>query len=374
MNINRRLLLLARQVWFYLGLSILIGLIGALLVILQAHFLSRIIAGVFLGRQILAAVQPFLWILLGIMLVRVLTTYGSGYLASLASVQVKTNLRELLFSHILALGPAYLQQNEESGSLVTTLMQEVEGLDAYFSQYLPQLALAALIPVMILIVVFPMDLISGIVLLLTAPLIPIFMILIGNSTQALTRKQWTALHRLSAHFLDTLQGLATLKSLNQSTAQADKIARVSESYRKATMNVLRVAFLSALVLELVGAISTAIVAVEVGLRLLNGGMQFEQAFFILVITPEFYLPLRQLGLRFHAGAAGISAANSIFEVLAQPASTELAIDQVPTGWSMPLNYRLTFENVFFCYPQRDSPALQGINFEIESGQVTALVG
>ena len=373
MNIDRRLFLQARKVWLFLGLAVLVGLIGALLVILQARFLSRIIAEVFINSRTLAGVQSLLWVLLGLMLVRWFTTYGSGYLASLAAVQVKTNLRELLFRHLLALGPSFTQK-EESGDLVTTFMQEVEGLDAYFSQYLPQLALAALIPLLILVVVFPLDLISGIILLLTAPLIPIFMILIGNTAQAITRKQWTALRRMSAHFLDTLQGLATLKALNQSAAQADKIARVSETYRKATINVLRVTFLSALVLELVGAISTAIVAVEIGLRLLNGGMQFEQAFFILVIAPEFYLPLRQLGLRFHAGAAGISAANHIFEILSQPIPLELdALETLPR-WSMPANYRLSFESVNFSYPQRDEPALQSVNFEIESGQLTALVG
>ncbi|MDR3572940.1 MAG: thiol reductant ABC exporter subunit CydD [Anaerolineaceae bacterium] len=373
MNIDRRLLFLARKVWFYLGLAVMAGLLGALLVILQARFLSQIVAEVFLNGQTLRSVQPLLWILLVIMLVRGLTTYGSGYLASLASIQIKTSLREVLFRHILSLGPAYLQL-QESGDLVTTLMQEVEGLDAYFSQYLPQLALAALIPLMILVVVFPMDLITGVVLLLTAPLIPIFMVLIGNTAQAITRRQWTALRRLSAHFLDTLQGLTTLKALNQSAAQADKITRVSENYRKATINVLRVSFISALVLELVGAISTAIVAVEIGLRLLNGGIQFEQAFFILVIAPEFYLPLRQLGMRFHASASGISAANRIFQILAQPVPQELKTGQATSAWTIPPTFRLSFEGVRFSYPQREEAALNGVNFEIPSGQLTALVG
>jgi ATP-binding cassette, subfamily C, bacterial CydD len=373
MKIDRRMLLQARMVWHYLGSAVLVGLIGAVLVILQAQFLSKIIAEVFLNNQTLAGVQTLLWILLVVILMRALTSFGSGYLASLASIKVKSKMRELLFRHLLSLGPAYCQ-NEQSGDLVTTLMQEVEGLDVYFSQYLPQLALAALIPLLILAVVFPLDLISGIILLVTAPLIPIFMILIGNTVQAMTGRQWTALRRMSAHFLDTLQGLATLKALNQSAAQVDRIARISENYRKATIQVLRVTFLSALVLELVGALSTAIVAVEIGVRLLNGGMQFEQAFFILVIAPEFYMPLRQLGLRFHAGAAGISAANRIFEILSLPVQAETASGQVPSGWTMPSTYLLSFEEVSFSYPQRDEPALQAISFEIKSGQVTALVG
>ncbi len=373
MNIDRRLLQQTRKVCFYLGLAVLIGLIGAVLVILQARLLSGIIAGVFLKSRTLVDVQPLLWIMLAVIIVRSFTTYGSGYIASLASIQVKSNFREILFRHLVALGPSYLQK-EESGDLVTTVMQEVEGLDAYFSQYLPQLALAALIPLMILAVVFPMDLISGIVLLVTAPLIPVFMILIGNTAQAITRRQWTALRRMSAHFLDTLQGLATLKALNQSVAQANKIARVSERYRKATINVLRVTFLSALVLELVGAISTAVVAVEIGLRLLNGRLQFEQAFFILVIAPEFYLPLRQLGLRFHAGTSGIAAADRIFEILSEPIPPEMETGLATPGWTLPPTYRIAFEEVSFSYPQRDEPALQEVTFEIKSGQVTALVG
>ena len=175
--------------------------------------------------------------------------------------------------------------------------------------------LAVIVPVAFLVCVFPLDAISGIVLLLTAPLIPLFMILIGSLADGLTRRQWTALSRMSAHFLDVLQGLTTLKLFNRSREQIRVIAEISDRHRDTTLGVLRVAFLSALVLEMVGTLSTAIVAVEIGLRLLYGKMAFEQAFFVLILAPEFYLPLRLLGTRFHAGIAGVTAARRVFEVL-----------------------------------------------------------
>ena len=198
-------------------------------------------------------------------------------------------------------------------------MEGIDALEAYFSQYLPGLALAALVPLIYLLVVFPLDPLSALVLLLTAPLIPLFMVLIGNVAQALTRRQWQALSRMSAYFLDVLQGLTTLKLLGRSQAQTTVIAEVSDRFRQRTMSVLRVTFLSALVLEMVATLSTAVVAVEVGLRLLYGRLPFEQALFVLLLAPEFYLPLRLLGTRFHAGMSGVAAAQRIFAILETPA-------------------------------------------------------
>ncbi len=165
-----------------------------------------------------------------------------------------------------------------------------------------------------LIIVFPLDVLSGVVLLLTAPMIPFFMVLIGSLANAQSRRQWTQLSRMSAHFLDVLQGLTTLKMFGRSREQAQEIARISEQFRDATMSVLRIAFLSALALEMLATISTAIIAVEIGLRLLYGRMAFDEAFFILILAPEYYAPLRALGARFHAGTAGTAAAQRIFEV------------------------------------------------------------
>ncbi len=236
-------------------------------------------------------------------------------------MRVKSNLREQLFAHILALGPAF-SQSERTGELTTAAVEGIEALDAYFSQYLPQLVISTLVPITILILVFPLDLLSGIILLFTAPLIPFFMYIIGRSAEGVTKKQYETLGQLSAHFLDSLQGLSTLKLFGQSKAQAQNIAKVSDQFRDTTLKVLQVTFLSAFALELLATISTAIIAVEVGLRLLYGQIQFHEALFLLILAPEFYLPLRMLGLRFHAGMAGTTAARRIFQILDEPVTGE----------------------------------------------------
>ncbi|NIW43541.1 MAG: thiol reductant ABC exporter subunit CydD, partial [Gammaproteobacteria bacterium] len=221
-------------------------------------------------------------------------------------------------------------------------------MDAYFSQYIPQLVLAVLVPVTFLFVVFPVDLLSGFVLLLTAPLIPVFMVLIGSIAQSLTRKQWKTLSRMSAYFLDVLQGLTTLKILGRSREQTARIKQISEQFRDQTMGVLRVAFLSALALEMIATISTAIVAVEIGIRLLYGRIEFQPALFVLLLAPEFYLPLRSLGTRFHAGMAGVAAASRIFEIF----TSKTVIDEIPgssQGKVLEIE-EIRFEQVSGSYP------------------------
>ncbi len=194
-------------------------------------------------------------------------------------------------------------------------------------------------------------------LLLTAPLIPVFMVLIGDRADAMTKRQWHTLSRMSAHFLDVLQGLTTLKLLGRSQAQIGVIRQVSEQFRSRTMGVLRVAFLSALVLEMVATLSTAIVAVEIGLRLLYGRLDFEQALFVLLLAPEFYLPLRLLGTRFHAGVAGVTAAGRIFEILDDKGVGDQATgDKITRDADVVTSYQvtdqpITFDSVSYTYPR-----------------------
>jgi ATP-binding cassette subfamily C protein CydCD len=213
------------------------------------------------------------------------------------------------------------------------------------------------------------------ILLVTAPLLPLFMVLIGSAAEALTRKQWLGLSRMSAYFLDVLQGLTTLKTLGRSRDQIDVIKKVSEHYRQSTMSVLRVTFLSALALELIATLGTAVVAVEIGIRLLYGKLAFEQAFFILLLAPEFYLPLRLLATRFHAGMAGVEAANHIFEILDLPITANAHdadnLERPQTNRNPPPS--IVFKDVRFAYSD-DHPTLDGISFEIPSGKMTALIG
>jgi len=374
MNLDRRLVKQAGIVRLALAAAVLAGLLAGLATVLQARQVSRIIAGVFLGGLWLPEVMPWMVSLLAVIAARALLGYISERAAARAALRVKEHLRQLFTRHLMALGPSYAQ-GERSGELTNTATQGIEALDAYFSQFLPQLALAGLLPLAYLILVFPVDPLSGVVLLFTGPLIPFFMFLIGSAAEKLTRRQWTALGRMSAYFLDTLQGLVTLKTLGRSRDQTARIAEVGEQYRQATMSVLRVTFLSALVLELLSTLGTAIIAVEIGLRLLYGRMDFEAAFFLLLLAPEFYLPLRALGLRFHASMSGVSAAKRIYEVLEQPLPVPdppvLPAAEVP---SLRQPFVVQMRGVCFSYPGRGQPALDRVSLSIASGQTLALVG
>ena len=368
---HRRLLALARDSRFALTLTILSGLFIGLLAIGQAYLVSATVNDVFLEKQTLLQVTHWMQLLFIVIAARGLLTWLNEVAANAVAVRVKSNLRERLFAHILALGPAF-SRGERTGELTTAAVEGIEALDAYFSQYLPQLVISALVPITILILVFPLDLLSGIILLLTAPLIPFFMYMIGRSAEGVTKKQYETLSRLSAHFLDSLQGLTTLKLFGQSKAQTQNIAKVSDQFRDTTLKVLQVTFLSAFALELLATISTAIIAVEVGLRLLYGQMQFQEALFLLILAPEFYLPLRMLGLRFHAGMSGTTAARRIFQILDTPVPSEQV--SVSNKQSLPEISSISFENITFQYPDAKEPALKNINLTISRGQHIALVG
>jgi ATP-binding cassette subfamily C protein CydD len=369
---HKRLLRQARMARLALALAVGLGLLGGITIVGQAYLLSRVVSQVFLAGESLRQVAALLIAFLALSLVRAGLAWGSEAAADAVAGRVKRDLRARLTAHLLDLGPAYAR-GERSGELVNTVVEGVEALDAYFRQYLPQLALAALVPLTILFFVFPLDWVSALVLLLTAPLIPLFMVLIGNLADTLTRRQWSSLSRMSAHFLDTLQGLTTLKLLGRSREQIRTIAQIGDQYRGATMGVLRVTFLSALVLEMVATISTAVVAVQIGLRLLSGHLAFEQGFFVLLLAPEFYLPLRLLGTRFHAGMAGVAAAQRIFEVLgveipAQPEPTS------PLDLSLGPHLSLSLTDVHYAYDDGQRPALHGLAFELGAGETVALVG
>ncbi|MDI6907118.1 MAG: thiol reductant ABC exporter subunit CydD [Thermoanaerobacterales bacterium] len=369
--IDRRLVREARQVRFLLALAVGLGTAYGLLAVLQAGCLARIVDRVFLGGEGPAAVRPLLSVLLGVIVLRAVLAWAGETAAHGCAARIKHSLRRRLLAHLLALGPAYARE-ERAGELVNVLGEGVEAVDAFFSRYLPQLALAALSPLAVLGFVFPLDPVSGLIMLLTAPLIPLFMVLIGKWAEALSRRQWETLSRMSAHFLDVIQGLTTLKVFGRSKAQAEIIGRVSDDFRGATLGILRVAFLSALVLEFVATISTALVAVTVGIRLVYARMPFEEAFFILLLAPEFYLPLRLLGGGFHAGMAGVSAAGRIFAILETPAPPTAAAGNgapVPKG-----GIEIRFQDVHYAYEGGARPALQGVSFGVSPGERVALVG
>lgn len=359
-----------------LALTIILGFIAGVFTIAQAYYISQVVNFVFLAGFSLEKVAAILWVLLLVIIARALTMWGSEVSANAIAERVKVNLRDQVFQHIQKLGPSFSRM-EKTGELTTIALDGVEALEVYFSQYLPQLVLAAVIPLTFLIFILPLDILSGIVLLLTAPLIPLFMGLIGTMAMSRTKRQWKSLNRMKAYFLDVLQGITTLKILGRSKDQIEIIATVSDNFRSTTMGVLKITFLSALVLELVATLSTAIVAVEIGLRLLYGHLSFEQSFFILLLAPEFYLPLRLLGTRFHAGMAGVTAAKSIFAILEIPVVEQNKVEKSSGEYkNLPVQIdfsRIAYRNVFVTY-EGNRQALKGISFSINRGEVVALAG
>lgn len=274
----------------YLYLSIGLGLCSGFLIILQAWLLAKVINAAMFENAGLSDVKLWLIYLLVLFFIRAALIWASEISAFKAAAQVKQSLRAQLQEKLFAIGPIAVA-DQHSGEVANTLVEGIEALENYYARYLPTMSLVALIPLSILIFIFPIDWISGVVLVITAPLIPFFMILIGKGTEKLNHKQWRKLARMSAHFLDMIQGISTLKLFNASKREAKTIAMISDEYRKTTMSVLRVAFLSSLALEFLATVSIAIVAVLIGFRLFYGEMDFFYGFFALLLAPEFYLPL-----------------------------------------------------------------------------------
>ncbi len=352
-----------------ISLAVGLGVLSGFLLIPQAWFLAHAVYAAVLQQASLAAVLPWLLPLPIIFALRFAVMRASEQVAMRAATLVKEDVRSRLVRHLQALGPAYAQ-SRHSGELAIAAVEAIEALEPYYARYLPQMALVALVPLSILVFVFPRDWISGLVLFLTAPLIPLFMVLIGGGAERLNQRQWRRLARMSAHFLDALQGLTTLKLFNASRREAKLIASISEDYRKSTMAVLRVAFLSALALEFFATVSIAAAAVLIGFRLLYAQMGFETAFFILLLAPEFYLPLRTLGARYHARMEAIGAAERVLEVLDAPLPDKAqGRARPPLGRAL----EIRFEDVHYAYePGRD--ALRGASFMLAAERVTALVG
>ncbi|ASQ90886.1 thiol reductant ABC exporter subunit CydD [Prosthecochloris sp. GSB1] len=372
MNLDRRLILLAREHPLPFAAAVLLGALGGALLIAQAALLAEVIDALFIEKSGLTEIMALLVLYAAASLLRAGSNWAGQSEANRGAIRVKRSLHERLLCKLASLGPLHAR-SMQSGKLGATLLKGVESLDPYFSQFIPQLALAVVVPGAVLATVFSTDLLSGFILLVTAPLIPIFMILIGKAAKKAAAGQWETLARMSGNFLDVLQGLTTLRLFGRSRERTRSISEISERFRHSTMHVLRVAFLSSLALELVGTISTAIIAVEIGLRLLSGSIAFKPAFFILLLTPDFYLPLRQLGTKFHAGMEGSSAAEEIFAILDRAENRENAAPQESSASSPDLN-SIAFQQVSFTYPQSGRKALDTIDCVLENGTCTAVAG
>lgn len=363
--IDPRLLRYARATRRFLVAVVGLGVAGAALVIAQAMLIAEVVVGAFQHGFSVAELRTPLVVLTVVALGRALVAWLTELAAHRASAAVKSELRGRLVERAASLGPGWLS-GQRTGSLVALATRGVDALDDYFSRYLPQLGLALVVPVAVLARIVTEDWVSAAIIVGTLPLIPLFMVLIGWATRSHMDRQWRMLSRLSGHFLDVVAGLPTLKVFGRAKAQAESIRKITGEYRQATMRTLRIAFLSSFALELLATISVALVAVTIGMRLVRGEMDLYVGLVILVLAPEAYLPLRQVGAQYHAAAEGLAAAEAIFAVLETPAPRSGSL-RVPAG-------EIAFDGVTVRYPGRSADAVSDVSFAVEPGETVALVG
>ncbi len=367
---ERRLTRTSRAARVHLGSTVLLGLAATALIVAQATLLAHVIASAFLGGDSLSDLAPQLVWLAAISLARGAVDAGFEVTGRIGAARVMAELRARLVRHLLLVRPGALQ-GERSGELATAAVQGVDALEAYFAAYLPQVVLAAIAPLMILAWAVPRDWEAAAILAVTAPMIPVFMVLIGRLAERSTRKRWRRLSRLSARFLDLVGGLETLRAHGRAEAQADSIAAAGESYRRETMKTLRIGFLSALVLELLAMIGVALVAATVGIQLANGDLGLTAGLTVLILAPEVYMPLRRLGSQFHASADGMASAERIFEVLDQEPAVPAPARAVPAP--DPARDAVELSGVRFSHPGRPE-VLRGADLTLAPGETVALVG
>ncbi len=380
MSAEKRIWRFNRQSRRLVILAVACGVLAAILHLVQLVLISEIVSGVFIGDQDRAGVRPLLVVMLVLIGIRPFILWLSDIIVQRASSLLKASLRQRITSRILQLGPAFTS-TERSGELVNTAVAAVENIDGYLTEFLPARYMAAIVPAITFLLVLAIDPWTTLVLLFAGPMLILLLALIGGRTKAIAERRFWELSWMSAFFLDILQGIPTLKLFGRSREQVDNIQEISRQYGNTAMELLRTAFQTSLVMEWAATAATAMVALEVSLRLMNGAIPFNQALAALLLTPEFFVPLRQMALRYHAGVTGKTAATRLFDVLDTPipvgtpaaqseaatAAPETDIRTLPSG-------AITFCNVHVAYDEGRRIALDGISFTIAEGQQVALVG
>jgi thiol reductant ABC exporter CydD subunit len=366
--LDPRLLDRARPARIALAANAALGLVAALLVLAQAVLLARIAARGFDGTA-LSALTDSVALLLAVIAARALVAWAFEVTGRRAAAGVLSALRMELVGARLRRRPAALD-GVESAEVATAAVDGVDALETVFARYLPQIALAVAVPVAVLALVAYIDPLSAGLMLLTLPLVPVFMWLIGRYTAHRARERWQAMALLSGHFLDVVRGLPTLRAFNRGAAQAERVEAVSEEYRRATMGTLRVAFLSGAVLELAATLGVALIAVTVGVRLVDGAIGLEPALTVLVLAPELYLPIRNLAAQYHAGADGLAVSQRLLDLIDDAEAAPQGTHPAPSPRDVPVR----IERVTVAYPGRPAPALHRFSLELDPGETVALVG
>ena len=369
-GLDPRLLARARSVRVLLGADAALGVVSALLVLVQAALLAHVAARAFGGASLASLTLPLVLLIVAAA-ARAATAWGFEVAGRRAATTVLSQLRLELVERRLRDRPAALD-DAGSAEVATVAVGGIDALETTFARYLPQLVLATVVPVAVLVFVASIDPVSAGVMLLTLPLVPVFMWLVGRYTERRTRARWQALAQLATHFTDVVRGLPTLRAFNRGGVQAERIAQVSDEYRRTTMGTLRVAFLSGTILELAATLGIALVAVTVGVRLVGGGLGFEAGLTVLVLAPELYMPLRNLAAQYHASADGLAVSERLLDLLEEPPTA--GSDSGRAAPPSPRDVPVRLEGVSFAYPTREGVVLDSIDLELAPGEMVALVG
>ena len=366
--VDRRLLKEAQREQVLFAATVVFAVGAAAAVLWQTWSVAVIVNGLFLEKADAMALRGAFLTALAALALRILLEALEEWCSLRLATRIKGSLRARIIARLGTFSPVQVHDLQQ-GKLLNLIFDGVDTLESYFSGYLPQLYKAVFIPLLFLIVVFPRDLISGVIMLVTLPLIPFFMVLIGKWTKRESVRQWVLLTRFSAFLQDVLQGLLVLKTLGRSKRQGEKIGEISEAYRHATFQVQKWAFISSLALELVATISIAMVAVGLGLRLCEGTLTFLIAFYVLLLAPEYYQPMRTLGQYFHTGINAQEASKSIYAFLETEAWT------MPAGEYAEERIReIRFEHVSYRYPGAAKDAVQDVSLSLTTGRSLAFAG
>ncbi len=354
-----------------LTVDVALGIATALSVLLQATLLARVVARAFDGVPLDRLWRDLALIVLAFAL-RGACGWGMELAGRRAAWSVLSELRLALVERRLRSQPI-ATDGTSAAEISAVAVQGIEGLEGYFARYLPQVLLASIVPFIVIAWAAVIDWESALIMLLTLPLVPVFMWLIGRYTEQRTRERWQALRRLSTHFLDVVRGLPTLRAFGRADGEVATLAQISERYRATTMETLRVSFLSGSVLELAATLGVALVAVAAGVRLVGGALGLQAGLTVIILAPELYLPFRRLGAEYHASADGLAVAERMLALLDAPGS---ALRDGPrrTLAPNPAGATVRFERVSFSYAARPVPVLDGLNLELSPGEAVALVG
>ena len=358
-----RLLRYSRSSRGFIFTLVLIAVVGAVATIGQAFLLVDLICKFFQQKRTFSSLTHEVVALAAVFIARALLAYINDRLGARASSKMRNELRTEVMKKSLSNGGSDTQSLGTAG-LAVLVTKGINNLDGYFAKFLPQLFIAVVVPVAVGVSIALRDWKSGAIILFTLPLIPIFGILIGRFTASATEKKWKTLGLLGGYFLDLLSGLTTLKVYGREKLQSQKLREVGEKYRKETMQVLRISFLTSLALELVATLSVALLAVTIGLRLVNGSMPLSVGLLVLVLAPEVYWPIRQVSAYFHSATDGLAAFEQLFTILEKPESTgKVLINSFSLiSWS---DLKVTF-------PGRSDLLIP--RGTIESGRIHALIG